>query len=72
MSMLFMERMEDNEAIVIRGFEQFSEYSGYASKLNYAGDYIDICKVIFVVYMWEGCGVCLFGEGCVCVFVNSL
>ena len=48
-SMLFMERMEDNEAIIIKGFEQFSEYSGYASKLNYAGDFRDICKVIICV-----------------------
>ena len=37
-SMLFMETMEDNEAIVIKGYEQFSLTSGYASGLQFAGD----------------------------------
>ena len=37
-SMLFMETMEDNEAIVIKGYEQFSLTTGYASGLQFAGD----------------------------------
>ena len=41
MSMLFMEVMGDNEAIVINGYEQFSATTGYASGLQFAGDYRD-------------------------------
>ncbi|XP_067669039.1 serine-rich adhesin for platelets-like [Haliotis asinina] len=44
-SMLFMENMQDNEAILISGFEQFSQHSGYASGLEYVGDYRDDTEV---------------------------
>ncbi|XP_071086187.1 serine-rich adhesin for platelets-like [Haliotis cracherodii] len=44
-SMLFMENMEDNEAILISGFEQFSQHSGYASGLEYVGDYRDDTEI---------------------------
>lgn len=40
-AMVFMENMEDNEAIVISGFEQFSQCTGYASSLQYAGPFHD-------------------------------
>ncbi|XP_002737643.1 uncharacterized protein LOC100367685 [Saccoglossus kowalevskii] len=43
-SMLFMEQMDENEAIMMSGFEQFSQYSGYASTLQFAGDYRDNAK----------------------------
>ncbi|KAL0774754.1 hypothetical protein Bca101_039906 [Brassica carinata] len=39
--MLFLPRMDDNEAIEIVGAERFSCYTGYASSFRFAGDYID-------------------------------
>ena len=39
--MLFCENMEDNEAILIQGAEQFSEYRGYGGRFTYAGPYTD-------------------------------
>ena len=46
MSMLFMEVMDDNEAIVIKGYEQFSTTTGYAAGLQFAGDYKDSTEVL--------------------------
>lgn len=43
--MLLMEVMEENEAIVIQGYEQFSSIQGYASDLRYQGDYRDETEV---------------------------
>ena len=43
--MLFMEVMDDNEAILIKGFEQFSATIGYASGLQFAGDFKDNIEV---------------------------
>lgn len=40
-SMLFMEAMDDNEAITVSGYEKLSEFSGYADSLRFAGDYCD-------------------------------
>jgi poly(ADP-ribose) glycohydrolase len=40
-SMLFMECMAPNEAVVMSGFEQFSHYKGYGSSLSYDGDCVD-------------------------------
>ncbi|XP_041350865.1 uncharacterized protein LOC121369852 [Gigantopelta aegis] len=40
-SLLFMESMEENEAIVMSGFEQFSSHYGYAADLEYGGDFVD-------------------------------
>ncbi|XP_071798548.1 uncharacterized protein [Asterias amurensis] len=40
----FMESLHDNEAIVITGFEQFSECSGYSSTLKFCGDFRDTGK----------------------------
>ena len=40
-SLLFVESMQDNEAVLIQGFEQFSKYSGYAKDFCFAGDYKD-------------------------------
>ncbi|XP_071497739.1 uncharacterized protein [Diadema antillarum] len=43
-SMVFMECMEDNEAIFISGFEQFSRCHGYGWNLQYAGDHRDVSQ----------------------------
>ena len=40
-SMLFAERMENNECIVITGAEMFSEYTGYANSYRFKGDHVD-------------------------------
>ncbi|XP_010414074.1 PREDICTED: poly(ADP-ribose) glycohydrolase 1-like isoform X2 [Camelina sativa] len=40
--MLFLPRMDDNEAIEVVGIERFSCYTGYASSFRFAGDFIDI------------------------------
>ncbi len=54
--MLFMEAMEDNEAIWIQGFETFSTYEGYARTLKFIGDYQDPAQVFnkgkLVILMW--------------------
>nr|XP_054771282.1 uncharacterized protein LOC129279206 [Lytechinus pictus] len=44
-SLIFMESMEENEAISIGGFEQFSSYSGYGWGLKYAGDFRDSAQI---------------------------
>ena len=43
--MLFMENMEENEAIVIVGFEQFAACTGYAASLEFAGPFFDTAQV---------------------------
>ncbi|XP_038050609.1 uncharacterized protein LOC119723809 isoform X2 [Patiria miniata] len=43
-SLLFTESLQDNEAVVVTGFEQFSEYSGYSSTLKFTGDHKDYAK----------------------------
>lgn len=40
-SLLFSERMGSNEAILIRGAERFSSYTGYASSFEWLEDYVD-------------------------------
>jgi poly(ADP-ribose) glycohydrolase len=40
-SKLFTERLDDDEALIIIGCEQFSSYTGYASTFKFAGDFID-------------------------------
>ncbi|XP_064614796.1 uncharacterized protein LOC135479023 [Liolophura sinensis] len=40
-SLLFTERMLDSEAVLIKGFEQFTQYEGYASSLVYSADHRD-------------------------------
>ena len=37
---LFTERLQDNEVLVIEGFERYSNYTGYASTFKFDGDYI--------------------------------
>ncbi|XP_053404652.1 uncharacterized protein LOC123553897 [Mercenaria mercenaria] len=44
-SLLFMEVMEENEAIIIQGYEQFSAVQGYASDLRFAGDHRDKAEI---------------------------
>ena len=39
--MLLMESMDENEAIVISGFEQYCKYSGYARSFKCKGDYCE-------------------------------
>lgn len=38
---LFMEKMEKNEAIIMKGAEKFSDYKGYGMTLNFGGNYQD-------------------------------
>lgn len=40
-ALLFMEAMQDNESIMIRGVERFSSYSGYGKTFEFAGDFKD-------------------------------
>ncbi|CAF0940728.1 unnamed protein product, partial [Brachionus calyciflorus] len=40
-SLLFMECMDMNESILIRGSKRFSNYKGYASSFQWAGHYED-------------------------------
>ena len=40
-SMLLCQEMEDNEAILIRGAERFSMYTGYGGRFTYTGPYED-------------------------------
>jgi poly(ADP-ribose) glycohydrolase len=40
-SMLCCEAMESNEAIILIGSEQFSEYKGYGAGLQFGGNFID-------------------------------
>ena len=42
---LFQLPLEDNEAILVRGFENFSRYRGYAQTLKYDGPYHDPAHV---------------------------
>ncbi|XP_053213629.1 poly(ADP-ribose) glycohydrolase-like [Panonychus citri] len=44
-SMLFTEKMLDNEAVVIIGTEQFNNYSGYSDTFKFAGDFNDSTPV---------------------------
>ena len=37
---LFTERLQDNEVLVIEGFERYSNYTGYASTFKFDGDHI--------------------------------
>ncbi|CAN8315610.1 unnamed protein product [Cochlearia groenlandica] len=39
--MIFLPRMDANEAIEVVGVERFSRYTGYGPSFQYAGDYID-------------------------------
>lgn len=36
---LFTERLQDNEVLVIEGFERYSDYAGYASTFKFVGDH---------------------------------
>ena len=44
-SLLLMESMADNEAILIQGFESYTCYRGYGKTLQYAGDFSDPAQV---------------------------
>lgn len=39
--MLFCSRMRDDEAILIRGAERYSDYTGYAQTFEYVGNHDD-------------------------------
>lgn len=45
MSMLIMDAMEDNEAVIMMGYERFASYEGYGSTLKYGGNYDDPSEV---------------------------
>lgn len=38
-SRLFSEKLDDNEVLIVSGFERYSKYKGYASTFNFDGDY---------------------------------
>ena len=40
-SMLFTEKLQTNETVIIKGCERFSSYTGYAGTFQWAGDYCD-------------------------------
>nr|XP_002124980.3 poly(ADP-ribose) glycohydrolase [Ciona intestinalis] len=40
-SKLFVEKLDDNECVVITGAEQFSSYTGYADTYKWGGNHID-------------------------------
>ena len=40
-SMLFCAKMDDNEAIIIKGAERFSDYSGYGMSFQWKSDHRD-------------------------------
>lgn len=42
---LFTESLEDDEALIITGCEQFNEYRGYSETFEWAGNYIDATPV---------------------------
>ena len=42
--MLIFEALDDNEAILIEGFETYSAYSGYGRTLQFAGNFQDSMK----------------------------
>lgn len=44
--MLFMECMDENEAIIIQGYEQFSATVGYGPSLTYVGNHQDQAGVM--------------------------
>lgn len=44
-SMLIMDAMDSNEAIIINGCERFSYYEGYAATLKYGGNFVDPSEV---------------------------
>nr|KAG5694764.1 hypothetical protein BaRGS_002717 [Batillaria attramentaria] len=66
-AMVFMENMEENEAIIISGFEQFAQCTGYAASLQYAGPFHDhaqrdpsgnllntLCAIDATSFRWGG------------------
>lgn len=40
-----MEVMDDNEAIIMQGYEQYSRTSGYAATLKYDGEFTESTMV---------------------------
>ncbi|EGR27026.1 poly adp-ribose glycohydrolase, putative [Ichthyophthirius multifiliis] len=45
-SMIFFEKLEDNEAAIIYGAEQFSQYKGYGKSFQFNGDFTEKYNVI--------------------------
>ena len=43
---LFCSRMEDTEAIIVTGFERFSNYKGYSANFKYAGPHYDTREIL--------------------------
>eukprot|EP00795_Rhopilema_esculentum_P013152 gene13152-3945_t len=42
LSRLFVERLDPNETLLVRGAERFSDYTGYAQTYTFRNDYIDL------------------------------
>ncbi|XP_045483285.1 poly(ADP-ribose) glycohydrolase-like [Harmonia axyridis] len=41
-SRLFVEQLDDTEAVVVRGVERFSKYTGYSDTFKWDGNYVDV------------------------------
>ena len=53
-SMLLMEEMADNEAVLIQGFETYAQYQGYAKTLQFTGAHKDPVQVWHSYYViWK-------------------
>lgn len=40
-----MEKLSDNECLVVTGFERFSKYTGYASTFKFDGNFDDATEI---------------------------
>ena len=44
-SLLFTEKLDDLECLVVEGHEQFSTYTGYARNFRFGGNFVDPTEV---------------------------
>lgn len=50
LSRLFTERLENNEVLIVTGYERFSNYTGYAREFKYAGNFNDDTEIEMTEY----------------------
>lgn len=58
-SLLFTERLEVNESVIIRGCERFSSYTGYGDSFEWSEDYQDETgrfEIYFIVFTFRSKG----------------
>ena len=59
-SILFCERLEDNEALLIKGIERFSCYEGYAETFKWKNNYVDTAsRLILHFCLLVLCSICI-------------